>query len=355
MYKFNDYIHYDGGSDIALLKSTGLIPSLLWTGGIVLCIIYNTVALEDPSTQQDVHDTGYYQTLQELIDNTSEGVQLLLPPGVYYEHLIVNKSITLKGADNHSTILNGSGAGIIMYISATNVTLSNCHIEHGNIGIYLKGNNSKKSQVILYNITITKTNASMYLSGISNGSLLHSTLEGNVDGITLYHSSYVTLSGNTMRNNTNTGIGIGDMSHHNTITANHLILNRQGIRLCRQSHNNTITGNHLENNTVGVHSEFTSDTTVTDNVFIHNDCGLRIQHSQKNNSFFHNVFQENSCAVSMMGSTEDMQENNTFRNNTMNFKQESSVPQIHTPGYGLAFLLGVIVVVALVRKAGSFA
>ena len=353
MYKFDDTIHDDGGSDITLLKSTGMIPSLLGAGGIVLLIMYSIVALEDPSTQQDVDDTVYFQTLQELIDTADEGAHLLLPSGVYYEHLIVNKSITLQGANNHSTLLNGSGTGIIMYISAANVTVSNCYIEDGNIGIYLKGNTSKKSQVTLRNITITKTNASMYLSGISHGSLLYNTLEGNVDGITLYYSSHVTLSGNMIRNTINIGIGIGDVSHHNTITANHLILNRQGIRLSRQSHNNTISDNHLENNTVGVHSEFTSNTTFMDNVFIHNDCGLRLQYSQKNNSFLHNVFQENSCAISMMGSTDDMLENNTFRNNTMDFKQESSVPQIHTPGYGLAFLLGIVVVVALVRKVSS--
>jgi nitrous oxidase accessory protein len=161
----------------------------------------STVAsLRDQGDLQDGNnEAGYYQTLQELIDNTDEGERLILPPGIYHEHLIINKSITLIGSDNHSTIINGSGTGIIVYISTSNVTLCNCRIEHSNIGIYLKGSNAKDSRVALYNITITKTNASMYLSGMSHVSLLHSILEESVDSITLNNSSYITLSGNVIR------------------------------------------------------------------------------------------------------------------------------------------------------------
>jgi hypothetical protein len=37
----------------------------------------------------------------------------------------------------------------------------------------------------------------------------------------------------------------------------------------------------------------------------------------------------------------------------MNLKQESSVPKINTPDYELAFLLGAILIVALLRKSWS--
>jgi parallel beta-helix repeat protein len=353
-YKSNKSIRYHRVFDITLLCSKGLIVSFVLACSLVFFLMDSTIAsLSHQGDQQDGNnETEHYQTLQKLINNTKEGERLFLPPGIYHEHLIVNKSITLIGADNHSTILNGSGTGIIMYISASNVSLSNCLIEHGNIGIYLKGSN-KNSQVALHNITVSKTNASMYLSRTSNVSLLHSILEESVDGITLYNSSYITLLGNVIRNNSNIGIELEDGSHHNTINANHLILNRQGIRLCRNSYNNTISNNSMVNNTIGIHLEFTSHTMVTDNVFIHNDCGIRIQYSQGNNSFFCNIFRENSCAISMMDSTDDVPENNTFINNTMNLKQESSVPQINTPDYGLAFLLGAISIVALLRKSRS--
>jgi hypothetical protein len=51
---------------------------------------------------------GNYTRIQEAIDHTIEGDTVYVYPGIYFEQLTINTSITLKGADSTITIIDGN-------------------------------------------------------------------------------------------------------------------------------------------------------------------------------------------------------------------------------------------------------
>jgi nitrous oxidase accessory protein len=80
-----------------------------------------------------------YTTIQEAIDasETLDGHTIFVENGIYYEHLVVNKSLSLVGEKSSMTIINGSGAyATIVQVVADNVsicgfTIRNCQDDPG--------------------------------------------------------------------------------------------------------------------------------------------------------------------------------------------------------------------------------
>ena len=50
-------------------------------------------------------------TIQEAIDAASDGDQILVEEGVYYENVMIDKGISLVGANRENTILDAGGVG----------------------------------------------------------------------------------------------------------------------------------------------------------------------------------------------------------------------------------------------------
>ena len=64
-------------------------------------ISYNDILYVDDDGGAD------YTKIQDAIDNASDGNTVFVYSGVYYETLILNKSILLKGENKYSTIIDG--------------------------------------------------------------------------------------------------------------------------------------------------------------------------------------------------------------------------------------------------------
>ena len=80
------------------------------------------------SSGSPVHNlnTGLnYTTIQEAINanETLNGNTILVEDGTYYEHVVVNKSLTLVGENRDSTIVDGNGTGPAFTLNANNVSL----------------------------------------------------------------------------------------------------------------------------------------------------------------------------------------------------------------------------------------
>ncbi|MCZ2809141.1 MAG: pectinesterase family protein, partial [Candidatus Bathyarchaeota archaeon] len=50
-----------------------------------------------------------YATIQEAINNANEGDTIFVRAGTYYEHVVVDKALSLVGENKHNTIIDGSG------------------------------------------------------------------------------------------------------------------------------------------------------------------------------------------------------------------------------------------------------
>ena len=71
--------------------------------------------------------TGNYSTIQDAINDSSDGDTIYVYSGTYFEDVKINTSIVLQGEDKESTIIHGGGFGSgdgVVYVSADNVEIT---------------------------------------------------------------------------------------------------------------------------------------------------------------------------------------------------------------------------------------
>ena len=181
--------------------------------------------------------------IQEVINNASAGDTILVYSGVYYENVVVNKSVTLMGIGQ--PVVDAGGAGDAITLNADGITL---------VGFTATGSSwfDAGIKVISNNNTITGNNAS----------------NNNWHGISLSHSSNNTITGNNACNNNPGGISLS-YSSNNTITGNNACNNSNGGISLLDSSNNSITGNNVSNNNWGgISLSSSSNNTITGNTFV---------------------------------------------------------------------------------------
>lgn len=181
-----------------------------------------------------------YSKIQDAVDNASNGDSIYVYQGIYYEHVLLTKKVTLIGESRDQTKIDGGGTGNVIKIQADSVTLTQFSLQHGGIGVYIVSS--------------------------SNVSIIQNTILNNWEGIGLLASSQCLISGNIIAHNGFEGINPVQTTF-TTISENTIIDHLQGIYLV-ESTDNTIFGNTLSSNSRGI----------------------EIQESSDNNNIFHNNF-----------------------------------------------------------------
>lgn len=72
-----------------------------------------------------------YTHIQDAIDNASNGDTIYVFNGIYYENLIVTKTIRLTGESKQNTIIDGQNITSTVYIASDNVIIENFTITNG--------------------------------------------------------------------------------------------------------------------------------------------------------------------------------------------------------------------------------
>jgi parallel beta-helix repeat protein len=215
-----------------------------------------------------------YPSIQEAINGANEGDTVFVSSGLYVEHLAVNKSLTLIGENEYSTIIDGTDNGTIFYVTASNVSISDFTIQYcgcscqGYCGIDVGGNQQnvnitnnnlasngygikldQAQMVLICNNTITGPNRdwSILVSNSSTVLMLRNNVTGNLNGIEIENCSGTIVSGNTVLNSF-TGIFVSN-SNDDTFSGNTLSSNKNYGIYVRQSSNNTIFHNSFLGNT----------------------------------------------------------------------------------------------------------
>ena len=151
---------------IVLFVGTGVIPS-------TVSVIEKKIAFTGAISP------GY---IQDLINNASDGDTIYIPSGIYYENIIINKTISLVGEDKVTTIIDGGENGTVIKIHlAVKVNISGFTIRNGNFGINIINRYSG------YN------------------TIAENIISNNTKGICIDGASYNTIKCNIISNN---GIGI---------------------------------------------------------------------------------------------------------------------------------------------------
>jgi len=219
-------------------------------------IIPSTVGIKKEKTQIQTIKSGGY--IQSLIDNASDGDTIYIPSGIYYENIIINKSISLIGEDKNTTKIDGdSHRKNVITVTADWVNIS---------GFTIRNSGIDGSGILLYGFC----NFSHNIVTLNNGSgiLIRGGLFGNYgycnvisdniitynkcDGIILVRAEANTITNNTISNNGNGIYACGDLSgltSDNIISGNNIISNNgYGIELYADCWNNIIFHNNFINN-----------------------------------------------------------------------------------------------------------
>ena len=204
-----------------------------------------------------------FTTIQSAINASGPGNTIEVRSGIYYEHVNVNKQLTLQGIDTGSglPVVDAGSSG-----SAITISADGCTVEG------FEARNSGKNFPC----------AGKHVTSNNNAIADNKASGNNWDGISLKASNGNMVSGNTLTNNTASGIYL-QSSNNNAIENNTATGNgHNGIKLS-PCQNNTISANIAShNNAWGIYLVQSSDNTVWDNTANDNgQTGIFIEDNSK--------------------------------------------------------------------------
>ena len=236
------------------------------------------------------------KTIQAAVDAASAGDTINVVAGPYAEHITIDKSISLIGADKTTTIIDGGSTGVVVTIVADNVTLSGFTIRHSGInpltdaGIGLNGANNctVNDNIVTNNVTgiavMSSTGNTINSNTISSSLMYGIVLEAGVPGS---YSTGNIISENIINANGRDGIYVGQDNNGNQILNNEITgtvgdsnygsPEGNGIYFWKSA-SNVITGNTITNNVAfGIEMYGSSSNTITGNTITGNNDGFHIR------------------------------------------------------------------------------
>jgi len=227
-----------------------------------------------------------YTKIQDALNDASDGDSIFVydDSSPYYESVIVDQSISLIGEDKHTTIIDGGEAKnkSVVNITADGVMVQGFTIQNSSS---VDGwPNYVNGIEILSEYNIIKDN------------IIKDNYVGiQVGGWTIYTSYYnhSIIDGNDVSENYAYGVYI--LTNYNTITKNHIALNKYyGIYLSYSRGNlvtlNNITKNGKSGTAAGIFMVIGKNNTFLNNNIMDNHFGLFMTESRENSFLQNNIY-----------------------------------------------------------------
>jgi hypothetical protein len=235
---------------------------------VSLCVVLALLAVAwipamSPSAQVILRVPQDYPTIQAAIDAAPEGaIILIISPPQYEENIVINKSVTLRGAAFTAFIRGAEPLWPVIRIASDTpiqVTLENLDISQG-----------ESSDVVQIagqaRVTFNRVYVAYYYgySGIVVEGLAHLILRDSIisgfsgTGLTVYHNATVELINSQISGTHNDGIGlitggpVRVMLQHSTISGHSggIVINYPALAILRDS---VVVGNKVG---ISVHNNF---------------------------------------------------------------------------------------------------
>jgi parallel beta-helix repeat protein len=214
-----------------------------------------------------------FQTVQEAINNALDWDTVYVRSEVYYENVVVNKTVSLVGENSDTTIVDGGNTGKVVQITVNDAEIGGFTIQKAGFtpwgsdsGIYVVSS----SNIITDNVIVDNDDWAIWLDSYSsNNTITDNEISNNWRGCMLKDTSGNTLAKNNITNQGQDGICLWNSSQ-NVVTENNISSNVDGVALA-SSHNNSITRNNITNNLHGVSVDLSSNNQLHHNNFINNN------------------------------------------------------------------------------------
>jgi len=233
-------------------------------GGLLFCLLFPTFVVNAKEWRVQPGKG----TLQIAIDSASAGDSLLLVAGSYTGSVDVHRSLTLSGAGDGVSIVDGEGSSHVILVSAADVTISGLNIRHSgevaedeDSGIFItdKGDRAliqdNHLQDNLIGVYLKGPEAAVVRNNVITGSQFH-RMNDRGNGIYLWNTPGSVIKDNVIR------------------------YGRDGI-FVNGSRDNVFSGNHMSDLRFAIHYMYAHDSEVSNNISINNHVGFAIMFSDR--------------------------------------------------------------------------
>jgi len=275
-------------------------------------------------------DAGEWNStsIQDAVDNASNGDTIYVWDGHYYEDVTVNKTVTIIGNTTIDAMSHSYGKNTSLeydefgfWVEADNVNISGFYMwcmGYDRSGIHLNGTQYCN---ISGNMISGDPSDGICIENSSHNMIYNNIISQNGIGITVVNSTWNEIYKNDVSDNENAGIYIaGNWSwlfSWNTISNNNISYNYIGVELYGTD-NETITGNSFfYNSENGIYLENCENITIENNDFFNNTGNSDIYCEASNNTVISgNTFFGNgvpSYAIDMGGCISGLIDGNEMR------------------------------------------
>lgn len=326
----------------------GVARTLLHSFGVMIRQTFWVVAMVAPA---------WAGPLQDMIDATPDGGEVIPPAGTYVEKITIDRGITLDG--RNGVVIDGGGKGTVVTLSADSAALKNLTIKNSgrlhnkvDAGLRISGNfnvirdvsieNSlfgidmtQASNNVLRRIYISSKDMPLELRGdsmriwYSNDNVLEDMVVEDARDIVIWYSEGVVIRdskirrgrygihfmyahNNTVENNEITDCVVGVFlmyANHITVQDNDILRSwgASGVGIgFKESSGAVIRGNNLIGNASGVYLDPSPwdpdlDNVFEDNVIAYNGVGMEFHTEWKGNHIRRNSFVSNFTQISVRG------------------------------------------------------
>jgi parallel beta-helix repeat protein len=197
-----------------------------------------------------------YNSIQQAIDASKDNDTIYVYDGTYYENLIINTSINLKGENKENTIIDGNQSNDTIRIDADNVSIQGFKITHAgstyssirDAGIEINSDNNSISEC---NITLNGYYGIVIYFAKDNY-IFNNIFDRNTESIYGYKSTNNIIESNIITNNAKYGMYLFSDSNSNFIKNNIFSYNDNGARI-KSSRKNNVSGNEFSFNKKGLY------------------------------------------------------------------------------------------------------
>ncbi|MBU4056274.1 MAG: right-handed parallel beta-helix repeat-containing protein [Proteobacteria bacterium] len=317
-----------------------------------------------------------YTSVQAAINDAIAGDTILVDSGTYYEQVVVNRQLILRGNDTGIglPVVDARGSGSAITLAANGIILEGFNTTNSSYGIYITSNNciirnnnasdnnyygifiiNSNNNTLNYNNVHSNMNYGIYLESSNNNTLTGNNISKNMRGIFVWgsdkknfdntidstnkvngkpvyyifdqknivldqinagHISLAYSSNIIIRNsNVSSGDGVNLLySDNNTLNYNTANANWIGTLLV-SSFNNTLSGNNASNNDIGLYLYYSNNNTLTGNIASDNRYGIFLS-SSNNNTVVGNNASNNFYGTQISSSSNNILYQNNLVNNS---------------------------------------